>query len=44
MQEHDTELDEAGWNSRPRLTCHTCSETLIRQPTYAILAVGDESS
>lgn len=40
MQEHNTELDEAGWNSRPRLTCHTCSETLIRQPYMTFLQWG----
>ncbi len=40
MPEYDTELDEAGWNSRPRLTCHTCNETLIRQLYMTFLQWG----
>jgi len=30
--DHDVELDTAGWGNRPRLTCHTHGVTLVRQP------------
>lgn len=32
MPNHDVELDEAGFNSRRRITCHDCNVTIIRQP------------
>ena len=32
MDNHEVEIDTAGWNNRTRLTCHTHEVTLIRQP------------
>lgn len=37
-KQHEVEVDRAGFANRSRLTCHTCGETLVRQPymTYEI--------
>ena len=32
MGQHDVEIDRVGWTGRERLTCHTCKDTLVRQP------------
>lgn len=33
MNEHQVELDHAGWSNWPRYTCYTCEgATLLRQP------------
>ena len=35
-KEHDVEYDYAGFSMRPRLTCHTCEKTLLKQPYMSL--------
>ncbi len=42
-QKHEVKRDYVGLNSRPRLTCYSCHDTLVCQP-YMTKAAWDEKS